>query len=99
MDGNEKRYLTLKKAAPEWCNLDCPEIKIENPDPKTGKWDGWLVISSSVSGMFLEDGNTDIKEMVHRFVKKSSEAFYKKYPSCFKGQNGFLINFRRTNNL
>jgi hypothetical protein len=92
MDGNKKVYLTLKRAAPEWCNLDCPNIFIEDKSAG-GRWPGWRLLTRLV----LEDGNEDLKDKARKFIALSSEAFYKKYPACRSraGVNGFLENFDR----
>ena len=86
MDGERKVYLTLKKGSPEWCNLDCPTIKLEG-DPS--RWPGWNVLHY----LILEDGNDEFYPLVRSFVKKSSEAFYRKFPDMRKDRNGFLENF------
>ena len=88
MDGNTKKYITLKRGAPEWCNADCPPVFVEG-DPN--RWPGWRLLT----GLTLEDGNSDLKEAARRFVALSSEAFYRKYPDCrsVSGRNGFLDNF------
>lgn len=88
-DTGAKKYLTLKKAAPEWCNLDCPAIYIED-DPT--RWNGWILLSN---GLVLEDGNSDLYALVKKFVERSSEAFYRRYPTLRSqpGKNGFMRNF------
>jgi len=88
-NGNKKVYITLKRGAPEWCNLDCPAIYIEGD---VNRWPGWRLMSDC---LYLEDGNEDLKEVVRNFVRISGEAFYSKYPDCqtTPGVNGFLVNF------
>ena len=39
LDGDKKKYITLKRGAPEWCNIDCPPIFIEDGGPD--RWQGW----------------------------------------------------------
>ncbi len=85
----KKIYLTLKRGMPEWCNYDCPDIHAEKDESKR-RWDGWLVLSYP---LVLEDGNEDLFLLVKSFVKKSSEAFYKKYDHLWEGKNGFFENF------
>lgn len=90
-NGGKKVYITLKRGAPEWCNLDCPAVYVEG-DPT--RWPGWMLLSN---GLYLEDGNSDLASRARRFVELSGEAFYKKYPRCrsIPGVNGFLENFDR----
>ena len=89
MDGNRKKYITLKRAAPEWCNADCPTIFIEGPE----YWHGWRLMT----GLTLEDGNAKLLETARHFVRISGEEFYRKYPDCrtVPGRNGFLDNFEK----
>ena len=87
MDGNKREYLTLGKGSAKWANLDCPAIRIEGDETR---WPGWLLLSD---GLVFEDGNSDLYGATRNFVKKSGEAFYRKFPEVFKGRNGFLENF------
>lgn len=91
-ENNGKVYLTLTRAAPEWCNLDCPTIYIES-DGTDGRWPGWMLSN----GLTLEDGNSDVAGLFKEFVRKSSEAFYAKYRNCYRGTNGFWNNFEQAN--
>ena len=90
LDGTKAKYLTLKRGASEWANQDCPAIYIKG-DPT--RWPGWILMNQ---GLILEDGNADLFPLVREFVRKSGEAFHRKYPdSCHEGQghNGFLNTF------
>jgi hypothetical protein len=89
---NGKVYLDLNEASPEWCNMDCPIIYVES-NGKDGRWPGWRLST----GLTIEDGNSDLVQLFTSFVKKSSEAFYAKYPDCWKGRNGFWLNFVKDN--
>jgi hypothetical protein len=90
-EGNDYRrqrhYISLRRGAPEWCNLDCPVIYVDG-DPE--RFAGWRLST----GLTLEDGNSDLAEQFLRFVLLSSKAFYQKYPQCFqpKRGNGFWKN-------
>lgn len=85
-------FLTLHKGSAEWCNMDCPIIYVLS-DGKDGRWIGWRLST----GLTLEDGNSEFAELFAEFVRKSSEAFYKKYPQCWRGRNGFVENFHKDN--
>ena len=88
IDGNRKVYLTLRRGSFRWANLDCPNIYIEGDPTRPGLW-------RLMTGLWLEDGNSDLKDMARNFVKLSGEAFYKEFPSLNTGRtgNGFLQNF------
>lgn len=89
-DRNPKQYITMKRAAPEWCNLDCPEIYVESDD----EYDGWLVNSG---GLYIESVPERVQLLFVRFVKRSERAFYHKYPQCYDGRYGFTENLVRYN--
>lgn len=68
------RILTLKKAAPEWFNDDCPSLyRLDNGERV---WCGW----SLYSGIETVDQNE--AENIEKFKENSRKAFIKKYPKC-----------------
>ena len=82
-DDGVKHYITLRRAAPEWCNLDCPCIY---------QTDDMFAINN---GLHIEYSATaEEVSLFVRFVKASSEAFYRKYPHLREkaNSNGFVKN-------
>ena len=82
------REITLRRAAPEWCNADCPSIWASDPDTP------WRCNADGCPGM--EHLPDDVAVLYTRFVKASSEAFYRKYPDIRNQaqRNGFWENFK-----
>jgi hypothetical protein len=80
--------ITMRRAAPEWCNQDCPSITYVASDgfPMKINVIGWIgCIESGVPD--------DIAVLYARFVLASSRAWYRKFPQHDKGSNNFWLNF------
>lgn len=68
--------ITMKKAAPEWFNYDCPEIYAE---------DGTLIVKNTLYGFVWDEWETHLKrQQIAKFVKASYKAACKKYGWDFK---------------
>jgi hypothetical protein len=86
----EEVEITLRRAAPEWCNLNCPRIWAICQDP-TRDQAPWMLNSDGWIGA-VEGGPEDLVVLYTRFVLASSKAFYRKYPRCDKSNRGNLTN-------
>lgn len=90
-DYRGEHVITMIRAAPEWCNSDCPSIIMVQKDPP---------VSIRVnSGTFLETSNLDIASQFASFFAVSVLAYYRKYdyPIVELRNSGFWINFVRDN--
>lgn len=89
--------ITMQRAAPEWCNSDCPTLYSISGDPALDN----LRINSD--GLLIESIPDELARLFARFVRRSSEAFYRKmrakYPNStwVNRENGFWSNFVRMN--
>lgn len=80
--------ITMRRAAPEWCNQDCPSITYVASDgfPMKINVTGWI-------GCIEHGVPDDIAVLYARFVLTSSRAWYRKFPQHCKGSNNFWLNF------
>ena len=80
--------ITMRRAAPEWCNHDCPPITYVD-------YDGFpMRINAGGFIGCIEDGVPEyIAVLYARFVLASSRAWYQKFPQYYKGSNNFWLNF------
>lgn len=87
--------ITMKRACAEWCNADCPTIYSASPIPDEN---GWMLNSG---GLHIESLPEAWRKMFIKFVVRSSEAFYRKYPHCrsVPNRNGFVENLCSYNHL
>lgn len=72
--GDKRKGLTLRRAAPEWYNLDCPSIYHKDGHVV---WHGYTLHAQVVN-----TGDAEEMEMMRRFLLKSRAAFRRKYPLC-----------------
>ena len=94
MNGKKKIWITMNRAAPEWCNLDCPDIYSFAPK-EISAWNGWRINDGNV----METLPYWMAKRFVRFFLLSSIAYYRKYGedcSCNNENqtNGFWRNFR-----
>ena len=78
-DGKKHR-ITLKRACPEWVNFDCPCIYYEDGSEvlNTGTW-GAFCWEIETWWMDSEEERETVAKMIINFIRKSDEAFIKKY--------------------
>jgi len=90
-DGAGYHELTMTRPAVEWCNSDCPEIRMTSND----EYNNWLVNSG---GTYIESCPEWVQKRFISFFLASSRAFYRKYPQCKNDpRNGFWANFLHDN--
>lgn len=96
-DYRGSHVITMLRAAPEWCNSDCPTLYSISDNPAL---DGLRINSD---GLLIESLPDELARLFARFVRKSSEAFYRKMQAdhprsaWVHEENGFWHNFVHIN--
>ncbi len=87
-DHRGHHIITLKRAAPEWCNSDCPVIYVVSDDRNLH---GFKLHTS----LTMEAIPNDLARLFTSFVWRSSQAYYRKREGVEVPvtENGFWKNF------